>query len=338
MNIGKMTSLFKPSTPKQWILTLFLLFLLVAIVSTGVGAVYISPQKIISYIFGYFGGNDSSLIFNEFRFPRILVAMLAGIGLAVSGTLLQGIIRNPLASPDVIGITKGAGLAAVITIVLFPKAPVYILPLSAFAGAIIVTILLYVFAYKKGVKPSTLALVGIALGAICHAGIQYLMIKFPVDINAALAWLSGSVWGRGWSEFWLLLPWIVVLLPVALLLSNKLNVLNLGDDLAQGLGENVEVLRIILLVVAVALAGVSVATVGTIGFVGLVAPHIARSLVGSKHQFLIPASAIIGMLLMLIADGFGRGITPPSEVPAGIFTAIIGAPYFLYLLKTQKNR
>ncbi|WP_138418046.1 FecCD family ABC transporter permease [Aquibacillus sediminis] len=318
------------------LITLGLVVLVLSVIGTGIGAVYIPPYEIISNLLGNDIGSNQ-LIIQNYRLPRIVIALLVGAGLSVSGAVLQGIIRNPLASPDVIGITKGAGLSAAIVIILFPKAPIFVLPVAAFLGAACIAILLYLLAYKNGVKPSTLSLVGIALGAICHAGIQYLMVKFPLEVNAALVWLTGSLWGKSWDDVWLLLPWILILLPVTIIMAVKLDILNLGDDVAEGLGERVEVMRMVLLFIAVGLAGSSVAIVGSLGFVGLIAPHIARRLVGNKHHLLLPVSALLGMVLVLIADMLARGLMPPVEIPAGIFTAVIGAPYFLYLLRKMQS-
>ncbi|WP_079480784.1 FecCD family ABC transporter permease [Halobacillus salinus] len=318
--------------PVRTIIVIAILVFVGAFLSIGVGAVYIGPDVLFQYFIGADTAN-SGFIIENFRLPRIVMALLVGAGLGISGAILQGIIRNPLASPDVIGITKGAGLAAAAVILLYPSLPVIGLPIAAFTGAGLVTVALYLFAYKQGVKPATLALVGIALGSICQAGIQFLTVKYPLETNAALVWLTGSLWGKDWGDVWLLLPVIVVLVPITLLLTPKLDVLSLGDDVAEGLGEPVRRARILLLIVSVMLAGASVAVVGTLGFVGLVAPHIARQLVGNRHAYLIPASALVGMALLLLADGLGRGLLPPTEVPAGIFTAIIGAPYFLYLLR-----
>jgi ABC-type Fe3+-siderophore transport system permease subunit len=336
MNNQRNKSPKQSRTPIYWMTLLAGLVVVISVISLGIGAVFISPKAAIASLIGAGKSNDAFIIMN-YRMPRILLALLAGAGLAVSGAVLQGIIRNPLASPDVIGITKGAGLASVIIIILFPKSPVYVLPIAAFLGAALVALALYLLAYKKGVRPASLALVGIALGAIWHAGIQYFMVKYPVDINAALAWLTGSVWGRGWDEVVVLSPWILILLPITIVLAIKLDVLQLGDDLAAGLGEDVEKLRKLLLVISVALAGACVAIVGTIGFVGLVAPHIARKIVGQRHKYLLPTTAMVGMLLLLVADALGRGVRPPLEIPAGVFTAVIGAPYFLYLLRYEKR-
>ncbi|OEH91751.1 FecCD family ABC transporter permease [Bacillus solimangrovi] len=323
-------------TPKMWIWLLSILVTLFSIISIGVGAIYISPIKVIAALTGM-GAEEHLFIISNYRLPRIAVALLVGSGLAISGTILQGTIRNPLASPDVIGITKGAGLAAVIVIILFPSSPTIVLPIAAFIGAALVAVALYLFSYKRGIRPATLALVGIALGAVCNAGIQYLMIKFPLDANAALVWLTGSLWGRGWDEVAGILPLVLILIPVTFIFAIKLDILNLGDDVAEGLGEHVNRSRVLMLILAVALAGVCVAIVGSIGFVGLIAPHIARQLVGAKHSYLLPISALIGILLVLLADGLGRGLIPPIEIPAGIFTAVIGAPYFLYLLRRESK-
>ena len=318
------------------IILLFLVMLVCVIISIGFGALYIAPGDVIKNLFGI--SSDYQFIIQKYRLARVILAVLAGAGLGVSGAILQGVIRNPLASPDVIGITKGASLAAMVVILLFPAAPLIVLPLSAFAGAGLVAVLLMVFVRKKNARPSTIALVGIALGAICHAGMQYMMVKFPGDVNAALIWVTGSLWGRSWDEIKLLAPWLALCLPILFLLAAKLDLMSLGDELVDGLGERSARLRFMLIFVAVGLAGSCVAVVGSIGFVGLIAPHIARRLVGTKSKYLLPASGLAGSIILLAADSLGRGLMPPVEIPAGILTAIIGAPYFLYLLKAESAK
>ncbi len=315
---------------------LLIIIFILSIVSLGLGAIYITPSEIIRNLIGE-GTQSQRFILNNYRIPRIIIAIIVGAGLATAGAILQGILRNPLASPDVIGVTKGAGLAAVIIIVLFPTSPIIFLPLSAFIGAAIIAAILMLFVYKKGAQPNTLALVGIALGAICQAGIEYLMIKFPDDVSMTLLWLTGSLWARGWDQVYLLLP-CLILIPILFGLTAKLDILSLGDDIATGLGERSKFLRYILLSVSVILIGVCVATVGSIGFIGLIAPHIARRIVGSKFNVLLPASALFGAILLLVADSLGRGLSPPIEIPAGIITAVIGAPYFLYLLRAERKK
>ena len=322
--------------PNLILLVLLIIIFILSIVSLGLGAIYITPSEIIRNLIGE-GTQSQRFILNNYRIPRIIIAIIVGAGLATAGAILQGILRNPLASPDVIGVTKGAGLAAVIIIVLFPTSPIIFLPLSAFIGAAIIAAILMLFVYKKGAQPNTLALVGIALGAICQAGIEYLMIKFPDDVSMTLLWLTGSLWARGWDQVYILLP-CLILIPILFGLTAKLDILSLGDDIATSLGERSKFLRYILLSVSVILIGVCVATVGSIGFIGLIAPHIARRIVGSKFNVLLPASALFGAVLLLVADSLGRGLFPPIEIPAGIITAVIGAPYFLYLLRAERKK
>lgn len=322
--------------PNLILLVLLIIILILSIISLGLGAIYITPSEIIQNLIGE-GTSSQKFILSNYRIPRIIIAIIVGSGLATAGAILQGILRNPLASPDVIGVTKGAGLAAVIIIVLFPTSPIIFLPLAAFIGAAIIAVILMLFVYKKGAQPNTLALVGIALGAICQAGIEYFMIKFPDDVSATLLWLTGSLWARGWDQVYILLP-CLILIPLLIGLTSKLDILSLGDDIATGLGERSKFLRYILLGVSVVLIGVCVATVGSIGFIGLIAPHIARRIVGSKFKVLLPASALFGAILLLVADSLGRGLFPPIEIPAGIITAVIGAPYFLYLLRSERKK
>ncbi|WP_410985153.1 FecCD family ABC transporter permease [Bacillus cereus] len=315
---------------------LLALLIIASLLSLGAGAIWISPIDIIQCLFT---GEPTSVknILITFRLPRYFIAILAGIGLSISGAILQGILKNPLASPDVIGVSKGAGLSAAIVILLFPSAPAYTLPIFAFIGAMLVTVCLYLFARGNKLKTSTLALVGVALSALCQAGLQLLMVKFPVQINTALAWLAGSLWGRQWDHVYQLLPWIVALVPLVMYFSIRIEVLSLGDELATGLGANVDRTRMLLLFLSALLVAATVATVGTIGFVGLIAPHIARRLVGGKYYVLLPASALIGIIVLLLADTLGKGLVPPLEIPAGVFTALIGGPYFVWLLARSKK-
>lgn len=327
---------FKIKTHPYFLLILLIvLMLILSVVSLGIGAIYIPPLDIIQDLFGNDVSNHT-FILTQYRMPRIIIALIAGAGLALAGAILQGILRNPLASPDVIGVTKGAGLAAVIVIVIFPQSHVSVLPFSAFGGGAFIAALLMVFAHKKEAQTNTLALVGIALGAICQAGIEYFMIKFPDDVNSTLMWLTGSLWGRGWDQVLILLP-CLLFVPLVFILTSKLDILNLGDDIATSLGEKSKQVRYLLLSIAVILIGLCVSVIGSIGFIGLIAPHIARSVVGSRHKFLLPVSAVFGAIFLLVSDSLGRGLFPPIEIPAGIITAVIGAPYFLYLLHRERK-
>jgi ABC-type Fe3+-siderophore transport system permease subunit len=312
----------------------FVMLIILSVLSVRLGAVSVPFHDLWSSLVTKEG--SFSFIVREYRLPRIIVGILAGFGLAVAGVILQSIIRNPLASPDVIGITKGAGFAATLVIFAFPGAPSYAIPAAAFVGALLAFFLLILLSRRMTLTPASFALVGIAIGAIFQAGIQYLLVKNPSDINMALLWLSGSLWGRGWDEVLMLLPWIIVLLPIAWWNFAKLNVFQLGDEWSVSLGLNIVRERLLLLLLAVALTAISVAAVGAIGFIGLIAPHIARLLVGGRHQWRIPLAALIGADIMLLGDCLGRILIIPREVSVGIMTAIIGAPYFIYLLRRAR--
>ena len=248
---------------------------------------------------------QDDFILNEYRIPRTLLGLVIGSSLAISGAVIQGVIRNPLASPDVIGITKGASLAAVIIIMIFPSAPLFVLPLGSFVGALVISLILSFLISKFDVKGSKLALIGLAIGAICTAIVQFLLIRNPMDANNALVWLTGSLYGHNISNFYSVLPWFIITVPVVLLLGYQLDILNLGDNVATALGARVRFLKMILLILAVMLAGASIAVVGGISFLGLIAPHI-RQLVGHKNIHVIIMSGLIGAILLTLGDGLAR--------------------------------
>jgi len=319
----------------------FVLIAAVFVVSMNMGFTRLSPLEVLSTLFG--GGTDKQkLILFEFRLPRIVISVLVGCGLALSGAILQGLSRNPLADPGILGINAGAGLAVVLFISFYPvktAAPAFMLPVLALAGAGLTAALIYVLSYKKGVgiSPVRLILVGIAVAAGIHAAMIVLTIRLePQNYQFVAIWLAGSIWGTNWKFVLALLPWIAILIPYVIYKANVLNVLNLGDQTAAGLGVRLERERLTLLASAVALAASCVAVGGGIGFVGLIGPHLARQLIGPKHQFLLPASALAGGLLLIVADTLGRTMLQPSEIPTGIVVAVIGAPYFLYLLAKSK--
>ncbi len=321
------------------LLTLLLVTLAAIALNVGQGEYPIPPLEVLKTILGLETDNpDYPFVVNTLRLPRTIVAYLAGVGLAISGTILQGVTRNPLADPSLIGINAGASLAAVALIVLVPSLPLFALPLSAFGGALAVSVLIYWLAWDKGSSPIRLILIGVGLDAISRA-LTTLMVTFGEinSVSQALVWLAGSVYGRTWEHVWSLLPWLVVLVPLAFVLAKQLNALNLGDDVARSLGSQVEWQRGLLLLVSVALVGASVATAGTIAFVGLIAPHLGRQLVGPTHEGLIPVSALMGGLIVVLADWLGRVLFAPIELPCGVITAAVGAPYFLYLLVRNRK-
>jgi len=311
-----------------------LLTLIVMVINIGVGEYQIGALDVLRTVLHLPTANgDYDFIVNTLRLPRMLVAVLVGMGLGVSGAIMQGLTRNPLASPDIIGVSAGAALVAVTLIVLFPGVPAAVLPLAAFAGAALTAALIYALAWKRGDSPLRLILAGIGLAFVAGA-LTSLMITFGdiYDVQRALVWLTGSVYGRSWDEVWALVPWIVVFVPLALALTRQLNGLNLGEDVARGIGVAVPWQRGLLLLTAVALAGSTVAAAGTIGFVGLMAPHLARRLVGPSHEGVLPTAALLGGLLVVASDLVGRTVFAPVEVPCGIVTAVLGAPFFIWLL------
>lgn len=279
----------------------------------------------------------SADIVGELRLSRVLLAILAGAGLGLSGALTQAVVRNPLASPDLIGVTAGAGLAATALMLIWPGIAFGWLIPAAIVGALLAVLLILALVGRGTLNPSRLVLVGVALSSWLAALTDWLLVSHPQKINAALVWLTGSLWGRGWDHVWVLLPWLVVLVPLALMLSLRLDLLALGDEAAEGLGANVQRSRLLALLLAVAMAAVSVAVCGAISFVGLVAPHLARMLVGGAHHRLLPVAAMVGALLVLVADIAARTLLAPIELPAGVLTALIGAPYFLFLLTRYRG-
>lgn len=311
------------------------------LVSMNTGFIRLSPPEVIHTLLGK-GSQQQELILFDFRLPRIVISLLVGAGFAVSGCILQSLSRNALAEPSTLGINAGAGFAVIIFISFVPAttaAPIFVLPLLALAGASLTAVLIYFLAYRKedGLSPTRLILIGIAVGAGIYAFQLILALRLdPQNYQFVAIWMAGKIWGGDWRFVLALLPWILIILPFAFYKARILNVLNLGDQTANGLGMPVEKERILLLAAAVALAGSCVAVSGGIGFVGLIAPHLARRLVGPRHQVLLPACALTGALLLLTADTIGRWILQPAEVPTGIVVALIGAPYFLYLLAKSK--
>lgn len=271
----------------------------------------------------------------EYRLPRALLAVLIGGALAVSGVLIQSVIRNPLASPDILGINNAAGLVAVSVLIFIPNLTFYWLPFFAFIGGILSFILLWVIC-GFDFRPIKMAIIGVALSALWAAISHYLMLTNPVEINTAMLWLTGSLWGRSWSYVYVILPWLFILIPLPFIFCRDLDTLGLGENKASTLGVAVNKTQILVLILAVALSTTAVAICGPIAFLGLVAPHLARRLVGGRHFTLLPAALLIGALLLQISDILARTIDPPTELPAGILTAVIGAPYFFYLLMRTK--
>lgn len=332
LRFGEVAFLLDRRVPK-------VLLVLLGILSVGVllslsqGEYPISILEVLETLLGLGGDAEHEFVINTLRLPRTLIAVLAGMGLGVSGAILQGLTRNPLADPGLIGVTAGASLAAVTSLVLLPQLPLWGLPVAAFAGGGVTSLVIYWLAWDQGSSPIRLILIGVGITSFV-AAITSLMVAMG-NINSvteALVWLAGSVYGRGWEFVLPLLPWIGVFVPMAWIWAPQLNVLSYGDDMARSLGSRVEWQRGGLLAISAALAGSVVAMVGTIGFVGLMAPHLSRRLVGPAQGGLILTTALMGGILVVWADGLGRWVFAPIELPCGVITSVIGAPYFLFLL------
>ncbi|MBP2242061.1 iron complex transport system permease protein [Cytobacillus eiseniae] len=324
---------------KQRILVALLLALILLTIFIGMGLGYssISYNRLLPILFGQGTFKEEFILFS-IRLPRIIITLLAGMALALSGAILQGITRNDLADPGIIGINSGAGVAIAVFFLFFPidaGSFVYLLPIVAFVGALITACLIYAFSYnrKAGLQPVQLVLIGVGFSmALAGAMIVLISSAEREKVDFIAKWLAGNIWGTDWPFILALLPWLVILIPFTLYKANRLNLLSLNEPVAIGVGLSIEKERIILLLTAVALAASAVSVTGGITFIGLMAPHIAKALVGPRNQLFIPLSILIGGWLLLFADTVGRNLVDPDGISAGIMVSLIGAPYFMYLL------
>lgn len=324
---------------KQRILLCILLALITitTVISLGLGDVPLSYDRLIPTLLGHGTFKEEFVLFS-IRLPRIIITLLAGMALSLSGAILQGITRNDLADPGIIGINSGAGFAISVFFLFIPIEAgsfVYMLPLVAFFGAILTVGLIYVFSYNRntGLQPVKLVLVGIGFAmALSGAMIVLISSSEREKVDFIAKWLAGNIWGADWPFIWALIPWLAILIPFTLYKANRLNLLGLNDPVAIGVGISIEKERGILLLIAVALAASAVSVTGGITFIGLMAPHIAKALVGPRNQLFIPLAILIGGWLLLFADTIGRNLIEPNGIPTGIVVALIGAPYFIYLL------
>lgn len=279
-------------------------------------------------------GIEYQIVWN-LRLPRVLTGLLVGMCLAVAGAILQGVMRNPLADPGVIGISSGAGLVAIITMLIFPQF-MSLLPIGAFIGAFVAAALVYLLAWDSGISPLRLILAGVAINTLLGAITSAIMILYSDKVQAVLPWLMGGLSERSWPHFWTILPYAVIGLILSLFAARTANILRLGDDAAKLLGHNVEKSRFLLILLSTFLAGAAVSVAGLLGFVGLVVPHIIRMIIGDDYRYLIPLSALFGGMLVVFADTVARSWFDPIELPVGILLAAVGGPFFLYLLKRGK--
>ena len=313
------------------------LIVITAAVGMGIGRSSVSLDRLLPTLFGQGTFKEHFVVFS-LRMPRVAITLLAGMALALSGSILQSVTRNELADPGVIGINSGAGIGVALFFLYFPidvGSFVYMLPLVAFLSAVVTAILIYAFSYSRsrGLDPIRLVLVGVGF-SLALSGMMIVLIsstdRQKVDFIAK--WIAGNIWGTDWKFVWALLPWLVLLIPFTLFKAIRLNLLGLSDSSAIGVGLRLERERIVLLLAAVASAAAAVSVTGGIAFIGLMAPHIAKALVGPRNQFFIPVAVLLGGWLLLLADTIGRNLVDPAGLPAGIIVSLIGVPYFAYLL------
>ena len=294
------------------------------------GSVEISSAQI------FFGVEDETKrqILENIRLPRTLVAMLVGVNLSLSGAILQAVMKNPLADPHIIGISSGAGLFGIFVMMIFSDAGALMTP-AAFLGAMLAAALIYILAWKDGIRPIRVILAGVAVSAFLGAGISALLIFYSDKVHGALLWMVGGLSARSWQHVEILLPYSIAGTLATFLAARHMNILQLGDEVATGLGLRVNLVRTILTAVAALLAASAVCVVGLLGFVGLNVPHTARLILGSDYKILLPGAALLGAAVVTISDTFARTIFAPTELPVGILMAMLGAPFFLYLLRRE---
>ncbi|MDD9266117.1 FecCD family ABC transporter permease [Paenibacillus sp. GCM10023248] len=307
-------------------------------VSVSVGAADIKLATVWEAVFRFNPELTQHQIIQELRLPRALAGALVGVGFAVSGAIMQGMTRNPLADPGLLGINAGAGFVLALCFAFFPGLPFRYLILFSFVGAAIGTGLVYGISSiaKGGLSPVRLALAGAAVSALLVALSEGIALYFHISQDLAF-WYAGGVAGTKWLQVKIVWPWIVAGVIGALMLSRSITVLSLGDEIAAGLGQRTGWVKLAGMLLSLVLAGTSVSAVGAVGFVGLVIPHVARALVGVDYRWIIPCSAVLGALLMVTADIGARLINPPFETPIGALIALIGVPFFLYLARQERR-
>lgn len=313
------------------ILALIILTIISFFLSLGNGAVKLNPSEILDAIFFQDDSLNHQIVWNV-RLPRTIVAGLVGICLSLSGAILQGIMRNPLASPNIIGVSSGAGLASLIILIIFPQY-YYLAPIGAFIGALSATLFIYFLSWKEGVLPSRLILAGVAVSSFLSAGSNAIMTFFPEKVSGVINFMVGGLSAVMWSDVKIILPYAIFGVIILGFLPSKLNILSLGDEVAIGLGLRVERTRFIFIIISSLLAGAAVSVVGLLGFVGLIVPHMARLFLGSDYRYLFPGSIFLGASILMLCDTIARTIFAPVEIPVGIIMSGLGAPFFLYLLR-----
>ncbi|MFD1452790.1 MULTISPECIES: FecCD family ABC transporter permease [Oceanobacillus] len=319
---------------KGFIVVIFAVLMVISIIfSIQFGSANIPLKDIWTTFTGDIQSDFQNIIWN-IRVPRTFVAILVGANLAVAGVLLQGIMKNPLADPYIIGVSSGAGLAGMIVLILYPHLP-HILTPVAFIGATIVAFTVYALAWEKGIAPTRIILAGVAISAFLGSGISALMVFYSDRVQGTIDFMVGGLSARSWPQVEVILPYSIVGILLAIIGIRKMNLLMLGDRTAKSLGARVEWIRFSMTAVATLLAASAVSVVGLLGFVGLIVPHTARLIVGNDYRVLLPASIFLGAAILTASDTLGRIMFAPIEVPVGVIMGALGAPFFLYLLRRK---
>lgn len=311
----------------------YLILLIIIILAIGIGSVRLSPAEVLQTLTGS-GSEQWNTILWNIRIPRVILALIIGANLAVSGALLQAVMHNPLADPGLTGVSSGAAVTVLFIMLVMPELS-SLIPIAAIVGGGIAAAMVYGWAWTKtqGITPIRIILSGVAVNAVFGGVIGLLSILYSDKLPAALSWMNGSLSGKGMDTVLTILPYSAVGWIMALLCIRQANILRLGEQAAHNLGQNINRVRITLSFVAVFLASVSVSMVGLVGFVGLIVPHMARMMIGSDYKYSLPFSLALGAVVLIIADTIGRSMFSPLEIPAGIVMAMVGGPYFLYLMR-----
>lgn len=309
---------------------LFVLF----IFAVNTGSLKVTPSELFSGLFIEYNPDVATIY--DLRFPRIFIAMLGGAATAVSGVLLQAVMKNPLADPGIIGVSSGASLVAVIVTAFFPSL-FFLTPMLAFIGGLIAFMLVYSLSWNGGLSPLRIILVGVAVNALCTGLMSAFNSATGSSYTGVASIVNANITQKTWDDFQTLAVYVVIGLIASFFVTNQCNLLSLEDKTARSLGMNVTRSRIVISVIAVLLASISTAVVGAISFLGLIVPHIARLLVGSNHKVLVPYSILLGAFTLLLADTIGRTVASPYEISAAVVMSVIGGPFFIFLLRRSKQ-
>ncbi len=330
-----MAKVLLKSKQKRKNITILFVLLIIAIFSfifsIGLGVLSFTPTEVVTALIDP-AETEARLVIVGLRLPRAVIGALVGICLSLSGCILQGVMRNHLASPSTIGVTSGASFVGYITLVVLPEF-YYVLPLGTIIGSFLTTMLIYTLAYHRGIKPLIMILAGLAVSSLFGAFNNVIKIFFEDQIQNVQGFLVGGLNGTTWAQLPLILPFAVIGIFFCFFITEKINILLLGDETARSLGLDVDGFRFRLIAISSLLAGSAVAVAGLINFVGLIIPHIARLLVGSDYKYLLPASALLSVVCLTLCDTIGRLIIAPAEMPVGIILSFVGAPFFLFLLR-----